>query len=51
MITKIVIPPFFDHIGAQWMARTKPISAPVTRYCGADRKSIAFLMNWIRNMP
>ena len=46
----ITSPPFGDQGLAQWISRINPISAPETRYCGADRKSIAFLTNWTRNI-
>src|SRR5438874_1720567 len=36
-------PPLFVQTGRQRIRRTSPISAAVTRYCGAERKSIAFL--------
>src|SRR5262249_18269909 len=49
-IAKSAIPPSFVQIGRQWIPRIRPISAPLTRYCGAERKSIAFLTNSTRNM-
>src|SRR5262245_31647140 len=49
-IAKSTIPPVFVQIGRQWMARMRPTSAPLTRYCGAERKSIAFLTNSTRDM-
>src|SRR6185369_9728956 len=41
--TRSASPPFFVQRGRHRTSTTRPISAAVTRYCGAERKSIAFL--------
>src|SRR5262249_50010478 len=44
---KRAIPPFLVQTGRQWIRSTSPISAAVTRYCGADRKSMTVLRSVI----